>query len=85
MYTKLLKGYILDALDRKVTGRETFSRRKNDAKEKAELFLDGLKTVRKEVFKSAGEGEDIRLEDKNLSGFALVHNNNVIHFAAFAG
>lgn len=85
VYKKLLKGYILDALDRNVKNRETASKKEDNAKEKAELFLDGLKTVRKEVFKSAGEGEDIRLEDKNSSGFALVHNNNVIHIAAFAG
>jgi len=44
-------------------------------------MLDGTK---KESFKSVGEGNDLRFENKSFSGFALVNGNEVVHMAAFS-
>lgn len=52
-------------------------------KSKADLFLNDIRTARKESFKSVGEGLDIRLESNNVKGFAIVNNDEIVHIAAF--
>ncbi|MEF9438116.1 MAG: TIGR02452 family protein, partial [Candidatus Mariimomonas ferrooxydans] len=84
VYQSLLRGYILDALDMDMTGTKTPLKKKTDLKKKAETFLEGLRTAKRSAFKSVGEGDDLRLEGNSANGFALVHNNKIVHLAAFA-
>ena len=37
-----------------------------------------------EVYKSVGEGDEFRFGNKQVNGFALVNNEEVVHMAAFA-
>lgn len=91
VYGKLLKGYIFDALDQSLTGKEGSQKESLNKEEIQTLhdeigkFLKELKTAKKDVYKSVGEGEDVRFARKNTTGFALVNDNAVVHIAAFAG
>lgn len=92
VYGRLLKGYILDALDRAYKGKKETQQEGPVHKgegpslhEEIMKFLSDMKSARKETYKSVGEGEDLRFERKSLNGFALVNNNAVVHMAAFAG
>jgi len=91
VYKKLLRGYILDALDH---GRLSDKQKEEAAKrdkfvpdelqEQANTFLGRIKRIRKEVYKSVGEGDEFRFGNKQVNGFALVNNEKVVHIAAFA-
>lgn len=83
VYRNLLKGYILDALEKNMERRQTASGVKENLNKKTNSFLVKLKKVKREKFKSVGEGDDIRLESKDVNGAALVHKERVVHMAAF--
>lgn len=94
VYGRLLKGYILDALDRayKYKGKREVQQKgpvhegeRPSLHDEVMKFLSDMKSARKETYKSVGEGEDLRFERKSLNGFALVNNNAVVHIAAFGG
>jgi hypothetical protein len=84
VYAKLLRGYILDALDRALVGDKASPPRKALTPEEVGRFLKKVAQCKKEEFKSVGEGHDVRLGSRSLNGFALVNNGEVIHVAAFA-
>jgi hypothetical protein len=91
VYKKLLRGYILDALDQERTaGKQKSSperKEKSGAKElidEVKDFLASIKVVKKDVYKSVGEGDEFRFGNKQVNGFALVNNEEVVHMAAFA-
>ena len=90
VYKKLLRGYILDALDHNRTSKHETEPEKpegNGVKElqdQAKTFLGRIKRSKKEVYKSVGEGEEFRFGNKQVNGFALINNEEVVHMAAFA-
>lgn len=85
LYNKLLKGYVIDAIDKNDPEKKEPSKENPQSTEEMVMkFLAGVKKIKKEAFTSVGEGDDLRFESKHLNGFALVHNSNVIHMAAFA-
>jgi hypothetical protein len=91
VYKKLLRGYILDALDNdRASERQKTESAKQDVtahkelQEQAKAFLGRIKRSRKEVYKSVGEGDEFRFGNKQVNGFALVNNEEVVHMAAFA-
>jgi hypothetical protein len=91
VYKKLLSGYILDALDHDRTSdrhrAESEGIVESSAKvlqDQAKAFLGSIKRSKKEVYKSVGEGDEFRFGNKQVNGFALVNNEEVIHVAAFA-
>ncbi len=91
VYRKLLSGYILDALDQ---DRASDKQKEEDGKveesaskqlkEQVKAFLDTIKRSKKDVYKSVGEGNEFRFGNKQVNGFALVNNEEVLHVAAFA-
>lgn len=83
---KLLRGYILDAIDTDRARPEEKSAKTSSFRgtSRAEKFLSRTLTAKKENFKSVGEGSEIRFEDKGANGFALIRNNSVVHMAVFA-
>jgi hypothetical protein len=91
IYKKLLRGYILDAIDQGRTSNrhETKSSEvggysARELQDQAKVFLGRIKRSKKEVYKSVGEGDEFRFVNKQVNGFALVNNEEVIHVAGFA-
>lgn len=86
VYQKLLRGYILDAIDidRNPKAEGVAPGKPVAVPLNAKKFLSKVLTAKKEFFKSPGEGDEIRFEDKKMSGFALMRNKSLVHMAAFA-
>ena len=80
-YRKLLQGYILEAIQ---SGTTNGKGRAKDLSSKVSDFFTHLKAASKEVYKSTGEGYDIRFETASINGFALLNQNETVHLAAFA-
>lgn len=82
VYDRLLKGYILDALERrtaetaKVTDKEIIN-------EQAMTFIMQLMSSNMTTFKSIGEGFDVRIESSRANGFGLVNRAFLVHLAVF--
>ena len=91
VYNKLLRGYILDALNRgRIVREPAFSEGETEQSAGKNLidevneFLKKVETAKKESFKSVGEGDELRFGNKQVNGFALVNNEEIVHMAAFA-
>jgi len=84
VYNKILRGYILDALDRDKTDKHSVQPDKYVLAGVVKKFLERVKATKKNSFKSVGEGDDIRLESEHVNGFALVNKDEIVHLAAFA-
>lgn len=91
IYSKILRGYILDALDqdrarkRKASIKgQTEQAEKETLIEEVNKFFKKIETAKKDSFKSVGEGDELRFGNKRINGFALVNNDEVVHMAAFA-
>jgi hypothetical protein len=55
-----------------------------ELQDQAITFLGRVKRSKKDVYKSPGEGDEFRFGNKQVNGFALVNNEEVVHMAAFA-
>ncbi|MGD2270213.1 MAG: hypothetical protein PVI06_07435 [Desulfobacterales bacterium] len=78
-YKKLTESYALDAIDT-AEKEKKYNVRKRDAEELLKKTADG----RIGSHASVGLGTDCRLETKALTGFALVHQNQILHLSVFA-
>ncbi|MHC4458502.1 MAG: ARPP-1 family domain-containing protein [Planctomycetota bacterium] len=78
-YKKLTESYALDAIDM----AETEKKYKVSGKD-AEKLLKTAANGRVESHASVGLGTDCRLESKSLTGFALAHKDQILHFSVFA-
>jgi hypothetical protein len=75
---KLVGSYAMDAL-------ETGNRRPlAPPADEVRRFLDSLKAGAAERFDALGEGQDIRLKGKGVSGGALAAGGRVVHLAGYA-
>ncbi len=74
---KLVRGYALDAIDR----RSTAAWPSDSAL--AEAFAQRVRSSDVSVFQAAGEGDDVRLRGASITGAALVANERVVHVSAF--
>jgi len=86
-FGKLIRGYILDALDSGPVSRRRPRTRQVDPgfeSELAQAFLASIVASRKESFASVGDGNDVRFEGMAINGFGLTRGDQVIHVAAFA-
>lgn len=78
IFKKLIKGYAFSAMYvARHDQRYTFSTRT------AVDFLNTLSLLETETRKSVGLGEDIRFEDNDLTGSALLFNQEPLHLCAF--
>jgi hypothetical protein len=89
IFRKLLRGYILDALDQKAADAAQKAEGSAQAKgeklaNEAAEFLRRVTSARKETYKSVGSGDELRFGNRFTNGFALVNNDEVVHMAAFA-
>jgi hypothetical protein len=91
VYSKILRGYILDALNRGRIVREPTSSADKTEQSTGKIlikevneFLKKIEVSKKESFKSVGEGDELRFGNKQVNGFALVNNDEIVHMAAFA-
>ena len=79
VFEKLVESYALDAID-------TPEPKKGAKVEKdgAEKFVHSPTTCTVEPHPSVGLGTDCRLESKPITGFALAHNDRIMHLSAFS-
>jgi hypothetical protein len=50
----------------------------------ANAFLNTVIDAKAEEFPAVGEGSDIRLSGRNITGAALVADDHIIHLSAFS-
>ena len=79
VFKKLLESYALDAIDWPET--ESVSK---TLRSKVTKFLEAAKAAPVENHPSVGLGTDFRLESRNLNGFALAHENQILHLSVFS-
>lgn len=83
-FHKIIKSYIFE-------GIRYASMRRREAvvadyaiyEEHLNKFFDSLIQADKQVFKSVGEGYDIRIDNQILVGFAIEHNKCIAHLTGF--
>lgn len=73
---KLVQSYALDAID--AGGREVKAEKQSAVK----LIEDALNAT-VEQFPAVGEGDDLRLRGKRLSGGALLVDERIVHLSVF--
>lgn len=77
LYPKLVRSYAMDALfDRKTGSREP-------SLEKAEGFVNRLRSLEEKHYQSVGQGKDYRYSGYSIVGSALVFRKKLIHAAFF--
>jgi hypothetical protein len=79
VFKKLVESYALDAIDWSET--EIASK---TLRSKVTRFLRTAGVATVESRPSVGLGTDFRLESRNLNGFALVHEDRILHLSVFA-
>jgi len=80
LFPKLIRSYALDALDASL-GKETET--KAPSADDAAEFLNVVARAKLETFPAIGEGEDLRLSARELTGAALAKKERVVHLSAF--
>ena len=81
LFPKLLRSYGLDALDR--ARWEKPEKKVSCTPKEARAFLARVANARTEEFPAVGEGIDLRIGGKDLSGAALSADGRIIHLSAF--
>lgn len=79
VYEKLVESYALDAID-------SIAQDKGAGIEEGRVtkFLNSPTACKVEPHPSVGLGTDCRLESKTTTGFALAHDDQILHLSAFA-
>ncbi len=80
LYPKLLRSYALDALSTSMAAKK--ETKAADAASAAR-FMDRVRRAKLESFPAIGEGEDVRLSARWLTGAALAKQERVVHLSAF--
>ena len=79
VFDKLVESYALDAIDTPESQKGS----KID-RDQAATFLQSPATCKVEPHASVGLGTDCRLESKIITGFALAHDDQILHLSAFS-
>ena len=79
VFEKLVESYALDAIDTSESKKSP-----KIEKDQATKFLQSPATCKVEPHPSVGLGTDGRLESKKVTGFALAHDNKILHLSAFS-
>lgn len=83
-FKKLLRGYMLDAMDEEELKAYADKAKGTQPNESAQKAIERAIRLKKERFKSMGAGQEVRFEGKGLDGFAVVDDNeHVVHLAVF--
>ena len=77
LFTKLVAGYALDAIDHSEHSKNGVS------VDQVRTLLNRIANAPTHSYASLGEGEDIRLAGDHLAGGALLVDEHLIHLAAF--
>jgi hypothetical protein len=80
LFPKLIRSYALDALDASLA-KETEAKAPSAAD--AAGLLNRVIRAKLETFPAIGEGEDLRLSARGLTGAALAKKERVVHLSAF--
>ena len=89
MLQKLIRSYALDAIDASMTrpksaAQPTSKLTKKQCLAATEAFTNRLKSSWTKRFDGVCAGENYRFNDDQLTGGALVHENQLLHLCAFA-
>jgi hypothetical protein len=79
VFRKLVESYALDAVDWSEAGKE-----ERPSGAEVRTFLQTARTSPVESHSSVGLGTDCRIVSERLAGFALVHEEQVLHLSVFA-
>jgi hypothetical protein len=87
---KLVRSYALDAIDRGGASRERVRGSRGHRAQSCSLrtavnkFLADVIRLEPQRVKAIGLGDDVRVNGKGVAAAALVHEEHVVHLAAFA-
>lgn len=84
LWTKLLRSYGLDALDRASGEHPGDEKPTPPNPSDVESFLQRVSAGEAKQYPALGEGEDIRLTSPGLTAAALAAHGRVVHLSAFA-
>lgn len=77
LWNKLIRGYVLDAIEKQ---NET---RLDESRENVQQFLQQAQTATVEPYPSVGLGQDWRLSSKTVQGSSLVWETRPVHTSVF--
>ena len=78
VFKKLVESYALEAVDWSEPGHE-----ERHSGAEVRTFLEAARTSSVETHSSVGLGTDCRMGSERLAGFALVHEEQVLHLSVF--
>ena len=79
IFRKMIESYALDAID--WSERKSYGK---TLKSNVTKFLWAASNATVESHQSVGLGTDIRLESRTITGFALAHEEKILHLSVFA-
>lgn len=74
---KLVRSYAMDAAE------TVMPKTVLPVEEAVRHFIEEMKAAATETFRAVGEGENVRIDSDAIAGGALVHQERVVHLAAF--
>ena len=77
-FEKLVKSYVLDALDWFQEGQPI-----RPSSEPVRRFFDATKNAKREIYPSIGLGKSISMQSRSISGSVLIHDDKVLHLSVF--
>jgi hypothetical protein len=80
LWGKLLRGYVLDALESRQRMMAGEPKKQSGTQE----FLEAAKKAVEEIYESVGLGEDVRLSSEEVTGSSLLWENRAVHTSLFS-
>lgn len=82
-FSKILSGYLFEGIDKSILGEKEKESDYLVLRNRLEAFFKDIASMPKEVFKSCGEGYNIRIDRADVTGFAIEHDGNIVQMAGF--
>lgn len=83
VFEKVLGSYIHKAIEFIRVFGEGQEKKLSNFEELLKANIETVYNLKKDCFKSVGEGFDLRFESQDLTGYALEHNSKIVHMASF--
>lgn len=82
-FEKLIMSYYFEVDKTSISGLPGKRDEKIEPEKLFPSLIKQIKESKKEIFKSPGEGYDLRFEEEHMTGFAIEHDGKIVHLVNF--